>query len=215
MPATVDSLYEQLFPLTTVMKQRFVETFSGSVLDTDRWYVTNTNASVSGMSNEVDGGYYITDTNSYDYTKVSFNDKRQYDGRASKFIYQAKLSNAGATNASGGGLFNLNSDFDLTTSSGYQWEQSANTNYLMCGDGSARSWGTTSGISAGYHTYSAEASLTSVVGSIDGVEVLTRTSNPPQNLPPTSGTGNKLQPMFWHKGTSETFNINYFEAYNT
>jgi hypothetical protein len=32
MPATVASLYEQLFPLTTVMKQRVVETFSGDCI---------------------------------------------------------------------------------------------------------------------------------------------------------------------------------------
>ena len=177
-----------------------------------KWNVTNNNASTSGMSDEVDGGYYITDTNSYDSTVAMFNNTgRVFAPQSSVFIYQAKLSNAGAANASGGGLFNNDAGSEMVSHSGYQWEQSANVNYFMSSDGTTRSWLTQSGISAGYHTYSAESKSSGIDGSIDGIFVTTKTTN----LPPTSGTGSKLQAGFWHKGASETFNINYFEAYNT
>ena len=205
------SVYEMTNPLTTVRKQHFWEYFSGATLNS-RWNVTNNNASTSGMSDEVDGGYYITDINSYDSTVVMFNNTgRAFAPQSSRFIYQAKLSNAGAANASGGGLYNNDAGSEMVSYSGYQWEQSADVNYFMSSDGTTRSWLTQSGISAGYHTYSAESKSSGIDGYIDGVFVTSKTTN----LPPTSGTGSKLQAGFWHKGASETFNINYFEAYNT
>ena len=185
---------------------------TSDVVGGTRWNVTNNNASTSGMSDEVDGGYYITDINSYDSTVAMFNNTgRVFAPRASVFIYQAKLSNAGASNASGGGLYNNDAGSEMVSYSGYQWEQSANVNYFMSSDGTTRSWLTQAGISAGYHIYSAESKSSGIDGSIDGIFVTTKTTN----LPPTSGTGSKLQAGFWHKGASETFNINYFEAYNT
>jgi hypothetical protein len=59
MPLTQqDSLYEHLHPLTTVMKQRFVENFSGG-LDTFRWNRATYDATKSGtvaVADEVNGG---------------------------------------------------------------------------------------------------------------------------------------------------------------
>ena len=63
MPATVASLYEQLFPLTTVMKQRVVENFSGDAPDVDRWGFGNqdgTTGNLASMADSVDGGLKLT-----------------------------------------------------------------------------------------------------------------------------------------------------------
>ena len=54
-----DSLYEQLYPLTTVAGQRFVDDFSGNTPDTKRWGFGNQDSSsgnVASMSDEVNGG---------------------------------------------------------------------------------------------------------------------------------------------------------------
>jgi len=65
MPQIKDSLYEQLYPLTTIAGQHFVEDFSGDTLDTFRW---NTILYGSGgavaMSDTVDGGLELKSSTS-------------------------------------------------------------------------------------------------------------------------------------------------------
>ena len=78
------SIYDQLNASGTVAKQRFVETFSGSLLDTDRWDIYNSGTVPQGMADSIDGGYYITTTNSWDQVRLNFNDKRQFSGAGSR-----------------------------------------------------------------------------------------------------------------------------------
>ena len=66
MPQIKDSLYEQLYPLSTVAGQHLVEDFSGNTLDTFRWgaRIKNVGAGVTvdgviEMSNSIDGGLLI------------------------------------------------------------------------------------------------------------------------------------------------------------
>jgi len=56
-----DSIYDQLNAYGTVAKQRFVETFSGDALDTDRWatHATGSGTEEFVMSDSVDGGLLI------------------------------------------------------------------------------------------------------------------------------------------------------------
>ena len=54
-----DSLYEQLYPLTTVAGQHFVEDFSGNTLDTFRWGKDTDDGTVA-MSDSVNGGVILT-----------------------------------------------------------------------------------------------------------------------------------------------------------
>ena len=58
-----DSLYEQLYPLSTVAGQRFVDDFSGNTPDTFRWgfgYQDSTTGNVASMGNTVNGGMLLT-----------------------------------------------------------------------------------------------------------------------------------------------------------
>ena len=57
------SLYEQLYPLTTVAGQRFVDYFSGNVPDTKRWGFGNQDSSsgnLASMDDTVNGGLKLT-----------------------------------------------------------------------------------------------------------------------------------------------------------
>ena len=54
-----DSLYEQLYPLTTVAGQHFVEDFSGNSLDSKRWGKDTDDGTVA-MSDSVNGGVILT-----------------------------------------------------------------------------------------------------------------------------------------------------------
>jgi len=63
MPQIKDSLYEQLYPLTTVGGQRFIDNFTGKVPDTFRWGFGNQDSSsgnVASMSDEINGGLLLT-----------------------------------------------------------------------------------------------------------------------------------------------------------
>ena len=58
-----NSLYEQLYPLTTIAGQRFVDDFTGFAPDTKRWGFGNQDSSsgnVASMSDEINGGLLLT-----------------------------------------------------------------------------------------------------------------------------------------------------------
>jgi len=92
MPATVASLYEQLFPLTTVMKQRFVENFSGDSLDTNRWFFQSIAAGASAViADTVDGGLQMTTTDGASPSGyLGFDNKCQYNPAGFRFISTCK-----------------------------------------------------------------------------------------------------------------------------
>ena len=187
-----------------------VEDFSGDALDTDRWVITNSGTVPQGMSDSVDGGYYITTTNSWDQVKLNTNDTvRQYSPTGSVFIAVMKYTNSAAASAGGAGLINLNAQVELTSGNGICWSLSANNHYFMTGNGSNRDL-TTTGVTIdnNYHTYSGELSTSNAIGTIDGTTSFTLTTYLPQS-------SSKLQPSVNHKSGAETFNINYYEAYNT
>jgi len=101
MPDTSESLYEQLFPLTTVMKQRFVDNFSGDALDTDRWSTNDTGSGSTAtytMADEVDGGLKITSTlngaSTLDWSPTDSTKKRPFNNTGSVMIVTSKLVQA-------------------------------------------------------------------------------------------------------------------------
>jgi len=65
MPQIKDSLYEQLYPLTTIAGQRFVDDFSGDAVDVKRWgfggwVVADGVGNSAVMSDEINGGLLLT-----------------------------------------------------------------------------------------------------------------------------------------------------------
>ena len=65
-----DSLYEQLYPLSTVAGQHFVEDFSGNTLDTFRWGKGGDGNETIEMYNGIDGGVLLEPDNSDIYKPV-------------------------------------------------------------------------------------------------------------------------------------------------
>ncbi len=88
-----DSLYEQLFPFTTVMKQRMVEHFDGNVLCVDKWcFQIHSGSGSSGvMQATIDGGFIITTgTATNNFSSIHFDCIRQFDPAALVAIFVRK-----------------------------------------------------------------------------------------------------------------------------
>ena len=89
-----DSIYDQLNAYGTVAKQRFVENFSGSALDTDRWATNHTLSGTSNMSDTVNGGVALsTGVTNASVSAIDFNDIRQYSPTGSVMILVAQRDN--------------------------------------------------------------------------------------------------------------------------
>jgi len=75
-----ESIYEQLFALTTIMKQRVVDNFDGDTVN-ERWLLAHQQGTGSGaMDDAVDGGFKITSgTTIFDSTTIAFNGIHQYE----------------------------------------------------------------------------------------------------------------------------------------
>ena len=193
-----------------IQKQRFVETFSADALDTDRWDIGYISGNVpNGMSDEINGGFFIKTTNSWDQVRLDWNNKRQFSPIASKFIASIKYTNSASASAGGAGLIFDKTSAELVANNGVGWSLSANNSYFNTGDGTNRQVNTTGvTIDNTYHIYTGELNGTNAIGTIDGVVEATNSTHIPQ-------ASSKLQPSVWHKSGDETFNINYYEAYNS
>lgn len=219
---TVASLYEQLFPLTTVMKQRFVETFSGNVLNTDRWGTQTSTGATYAMT---DDGFTIgTGTGLYNPAGIAFaptstsgnpyNTPRQYSHTGSVIIFVQKwTSHTAGTNASTSG-FHAERRGDNAGANGCAGMVSLwNTNYMLrtcAGNGSQSESDTTVPVDNNWHSYRIELTSSSAGESVDGALEVSHTTNlPADKMSPCFGLQNHS-----NNGAS-SFNLNYVEAYNT
>jgi hypothetical protein len=211
MPDTVASLYEQLFPLTTVMKQRVVETFSGDALNTDRWNISNSNAGYTiAMDDAVDGGMKLINNASHTHAAVlDFDNKHQFSATASEFIYVGKTATS-----SGGTLVGLAKDYrqDNAYDSAVIQHDAGYSNVIqtLSSDGTSQTV-TSTGYTAdsNYHVYKLECTSTALIPTIDGVIRTSKTTNRPVD---------PLMPVvkaYSYSGNTTQLNINYYEAYNT
>jgi len=101
MTATQESIYEHLFALTTIMKQRVVDNFNSGVLN-ERWALRNESGSgTSGMVNAVnEGGFVKSGSAGGAVSSIDFNNIRQYSNTDSVFIAVLKrLNSPGTLNA--------------------------------------------------------------------------------------------------------------------
>ncbi len=210
MTDTQESLYEHLFPLTTIMKQRVVENFNGKTLD-EKWTARNqAGTNTFQMSDEVDGGFeIITGTTLNNEGQLDFNDIEQYDETAVVFIYIGKseattlqTSSYGMVNDQVVGFRQLLAIRNNTAASSFYAGRTS--------DASASTETDTSiSIDTLYHVMKGEVKSSSFKATMDGILESTISTTMP-TLP--------LQP-YWFQATrtsaAKTGHVSYFEAYNT
>ena len=208
----LSSLAERFSLLTQVFKQRVVEYFSGSALDTARWTTTNIAGTGStGINDAIDeGGFVTSGASTNDQTQINFNNKRQYDNANSICILTMQaVSNTSAI--SYGGLSGDILAFDGGTNKALVVVSSANANIsLRTADGTTNSEDTTSGIAIdmAFHNYKIECGASNVKLYIDGVLRITKSTNLPTA---------KMQPEIGVKTlttAAKTTKVRYLEAYN-
>ena len=215
-----DSIYDQLNAYGTVAKQRFVENFSGSALDTDRWQtfaVLGTLFTVS-MSDSVDDGLKFVSPASSSRTYLTFglnpNEKRQYAHNGSVCITVTKADTSSGEELVSAGLHsNTNVDWwNVATGSDYiNYYSAGTTKYrLRTANGSATEEASSTVVpDSSWHTHKLETLASSCEYSIDGLTAIsTSTSIPDTPLQPmvTMGEGGT---------TARTLRIRYMECYNT
>ena len=205
-----DSIYDQLNAYGTVAKQRFVETFSGGVLDTDRWDQSNTNGT-QAMADSIDGGLLMSTTSSgSSVSYIDFADKKQFSNTGSVMIAVMKHGSttggesytglqSGTTQGNGQGAWSYVND---------SWKGAYFNLYTV--GASSGTW-----VSSGYtsdtnwHTHKIELTSSQASLEIDGTTTTTSTTNlPAVALQPSVGINNS-------SAVNRTLNIRYMECYNT
>ena len=204
-----DSIYDQLNAYGTVAKQRFVETFSGDALDTDRWNQNNRSGTGTfAMADEADGGFSVTCSSTAGSASViDFNNKRHYAYNGSVMIAVGKRITSGGYDKYG--LCNLVS-YGSTSSQVYASDNSNNTyKNLVTGSGSSASSTLSDvAIDTNFTGYKIELSTDAKL-TINGVLKVTHTTTlPTAILQPHIGAEN-------NGATAIEMRVRYAEVYNT
>ena len=208
-----DSIYDQLNAYGTVAKQRFVETFSGSALDTDRWTAnnvagTNTFAMVDGSD---DGFKITTQAVSSAHGSITFDNIRQYAHNGSECIGVLKR-NTGSVRSYMGLSNNANA-----TSTAFQMaiveDRTALANKGVSSSNGSSFTNTASSpaipIDTAWTGYKLALDGTDIKLYINGVLGVTKsTTNPTVNMQPIVGARNEAS-------TAGETQVRYLEAYNT
>jgi len=211
MTETQASLYEHLFPLTTIMKQRVVDNFDGDTLN-ERW--TNTNVQGSNtfaMDDAIDRGFKITTgTSTADHGQIDFNDIRQYKHNDSQIIAVMKNITTTTTRTTVG--FNDGDDIAVANNFTVVQNRFADLSFIqhIRNDGATSITATNSSIStdANVHLYDILTTSTNNILSIDNSTEVTSTTDLPTS---------KMQPQFAVRNDVAAARqgfIRYLEAYN-
>lgn len=210
MPDTSASLYEQLFALTTVMKQRVVDNFSGDSLN-ERWTTTNdSGTNTFAMADSVDGGFSITTgSTSGNGGSITFNNIRQYNHQGAVCLMVVNNTATSSMITDWGLSDNIardNADQSFfRANSGNSFVNFATGNSA----GTTTESATSQALTTNFLSLKIENKSSSVEGSLSGVIEVTNTTNLPTN---------RQQPFFQHRNQSasaETASIRYCEVYNT
>ncbi len=183
------SIYDQLNASGTVAKQRFVETFSGDALDTDRW----TSPTTGAMADEVDGGYEISSGS------IDFNDINQFAHNGCVAI--CLMKRAGTGNSYWGLM-----DTSSASHRAQVFEGTSNTyTQLRTKDGTTLEVTDTNvAVNTNWNNYKLELDGSSVKLNINGVLKATNSTNIPSVA---------LQPVLGE--ATATTQFRYLEVYNT
>lgn len=206
MPTQQPSLYEHLFLLTTIMKQKIVERFSGDALD-ERWRKGASTGSHDGfMDDVIDGGYFIKSQDSLASALafIDFNNIRQYNFQDSIVI--------GVTKARASSLLLMGFHNNLFSNSvRLQFSASSSFMFIRSHDGTTSSDTNTDLVpDTNEHLGKIETSSANAKLTIDGVLKATHTTNLPNaKMQPLVGGGADTT------GIDRGTNVRYLEAFNT
>ena len=192
-----------------LQKQRFVENFSGSALDTDRWEYRNVTGSGTGaMADSVDDGYEIKPSSGgADQSQIDFNGIKQYSPTGCAMISVAKSSSVSANHHVLGLINNHLLNISSAQTDSIIIDTSAGNFRALSGDnGTWSSAGTVISNDTNFHVFKVEASSSNILYYADGLLRITKTTNRPTL---------KLQPRFVARYASSTLSVRYAEVYNT
>lgn len=202
----LSSLYERLSALTQVLRQRFVSTFSGALLN-QRWTSTILGGSgTNTMSDEVDGGLVMATGGASDNRQeIDFNGIRPIDETNSVVITIWKTTPT-VDNETEVGL--IDNSFARIAVVGIN--QTIANFFLRTADFTSSRAVSSIPKDTNFHTHKIDCGSADIKLTIDGVLQITKTTNRPDV---------RLQPWaFVHTdpGASgvKTLNMLYFEAYN-
>jgi hypothetical protein len=205
--------------ITTInenMKQRVVENFSGDALD-ERWTVTiQTSTFTAPMSDSVDGGCVLTTgTGTNHGGSIQFNDIRQYAHDGSVFICVSKVSDISNIHQTprgfSSGIRGDSAGNDISVWSASTVSSQSNF-FLRTANGAGAQSESASTVSkdTSWHSFKIENKASSVEGQIDGLTIITHSTNlPTVKMQPLVGIQNGSS------GSSVTHSVRYVECYNT
>ena len=206
------SLYEHLFPLSTVMKQRVVEHFDGDGLCTDRWATQNFQGTPTfAMSDNQDEGFSIlTGSTTNDGGEIDFNGVNAFNDCGSVVIGVIRALDSTCCNEvmTGSRVVTGALDFAFV---GMDKGFSACFFLLDTSDAACRSQtNTATCLDTSFHNHKLELKVCCACYTIDGgCACVTKGTDLPANA---------QQPFFFvatrHAGAEEG-RIKYLEAYNT
>ena len=208
---------------TSVAKQRFVENFSGSVLDIDRWKFITQHSSTAVMSDSIDGGLIVSTTAGANYNgAISFNTTNTWDSlnirnfAHNSSVYIDVFKQNGASTAHKVIVHGMGEKIrgDGAGNNASLWGSGSNmnTSYFMsrtcASNGSQTDTASDVAYDQNWHNYKIENKSASVEYTLDGVLKTTITTNlPASRMAPLNGVQ--------ANGSVSSYSIRYVECYNT
>jgi len=204
---TSESIYEHLFALTTIMKQRVVDNFDGDTLN-ERWATRDiTGTGTFAMLDEVDGGFRITTgVNTSDSSSIWFNSIDHYDHNASVVIWVSRRATIGFTAA---GL--SNNKFDTSSHATNIQDDTGDTNkeFITVDASAATSTSTGVAIDTIFTGYKIICGASTYTAFVNGIQRATNSTNLPN-----AGMSPHVN-VFARGAGSRIVDIRYYEAFNT
>lgn len=205
-----DNMYDVFSDETSVLKQHFIEWFSGGAMPAIWTFRNVAGTGSSGMVDLVDEGAFVNaGANSNDRSSIDFNSKRQYAHNASVAICVFRRAEATAACAAGftdDPTYPANDDRAVALDATNQTHKC-----LYTGDGTTESVQLSDvAIDTNWTVYKIVLGSSDIKLYINGVLKVTKTSNRPAvKLQPSVRTYN-----LGGAGSRST-RVRYFEAYNT
>ena len=203
------SIYDQLNAYGTVAKQRFVETFSGSALDTDRWNLGGTSTPTATMADTVDGGIKVSTSGTINHwSALTFNNIHPFSASGVTIIWVSQRDNANAKARHG--LSHLGATAEAFTEHHAFLEHGESAN-IQFATGNGTNTKTDSGVSVTLNAVLNKIEMGASDGKYSDASGLLATKT--TNLPTTT-----QQPFLYHwsaESAVRSINYRYCEAYNT
>ncbi len=230
MTVTKDSIYEHINAPTNVMKQHFVEYFTGDSLDTFRWGIVSPSSATftATMANEIGGGLKLYSPSSGSHSGcVAFNatttsgnqspmDIRPFSHTGAVCVFVAKFDTYSNYSNGDGSYIGFARDANQsaggvdTLMGGVKGNETTFTMQTTnAAEQQTRHWQTTPTADTNWHTWRLEALASSATMGIDGV--LLRTST---DTLPSSKMGICMNANSDSSNNATTY-VRYIEAWNT